>query len=172
MKNNQPEQSIKSNNQKKQSTQPLNQNALKTNHNKQTRHTINRNKQSYLSITKSVRKYNNNKQLFNQVLPKTTILSISRENNHISQQQNQSQKQSRQTIHNLSIKKPLKTTTTSYQDNKQGFSNIIISPTATASETTANTLFIKTQYNRKRQNNILHFEVTILQTRKSKTLYF
>ncbi len=55
------------------------------NHNKQPRHTINRNKQSYLSITKSVRKYNNNKQSFNQVLPKTTILSISRENNHDNQ---------------------------------------------------------------------------------------
>ena len=52
------------------------------------------------------------------------------------------------------------------------FLNIIISPTATTSEPTAYTLFIKTQYNRKKQNNILHFEVTILQPRKSKTLYF
>lgn len=46
------------------------------------------------------------------------------------------------------------------------FLNIRVSPTATSSEPTANTLFIKTQYYRKKQNNILHFEVTILQTQK------
>ena len=44
-----------------------------------------RNQQSYQSTSKSVRKYNNNKQSFNQVLPKTTILSISHENNHDNQ---------------------------------------------------------------------------------------
>ena len=38
--------------------------------------------------------------------------------------------------------------------------------------TSKHSLLIKPQCNRKRQNKILHFEITILQTRKSKTLYF
>lgn len=38
----------------------------------------------------------------------------------------------------------------------QCFLNIKISQTATTSEPTANTLFIKTQYYRKKQNNITY----------------
>ena len=81
-------------------------------------------------------------------------------------------KQSEKTIQNLSIKTTQKTNTTYNRIIHQDFLNIIISPTATTSEPTTNTLLIKTQYNRKIQNNILHFEAIIQQTRKSKTLYF
>lgn len=52
------------------------------------------------------------------------------------------------------------------------FLNIRVSPTATSSEPTANTLFIKTQYNRKRQNNILHIEITYSNHKKKKYSLF
>ena len=56
--------------------------------------------------------------------------------------------------HNLSIKNTQRQTKKQLRKNAM-FLNIKISQTAITSEPTANTLFIKTQYNNKKQSNIL-----------------
>ena len=77
-----------------------------------------------------------------------TISSINRKINH----KNNHNKQPTQPLN----QKHPKTNTTSNYDKMQCFLNIKISQTATASEPTTNTLFIKTQYNHKKQNNITY----------------
>ncbi len=69
--------------------------------------------------------------------------------------------------HNLSIKKTPKNKHKKQLRKNAMFLNIKISQTVATSEPTANTLLIKTQYNRKKtkQHN-LHFEVTIQQAQK------
>ena len=130
-KNNQPEQSIKSNNQKKQSPQPLNQKHSKNKPSKQTRQTIS-------SINRKINhKNNHNKQ------------------SKISQSKTRS-KQTQQAI--------------TKKCNVFEYYNIANSNGFRANRKYA---FHKnsTQIHKTKQHN-LYFEVTILQTRKSKTLYF
>lgn len=123
------------------------------------------------SITSNYQKKQSTQSL-NQKHPKNkpskqtrqTISSINRKINHT----NNHDKQSTQPLDKKNTQKQTQKAIT----KKRNVFEYKISQTATTSEPTAYTLFIKTQYNRKRQNNILHAEVIIKQTRKSKTLYF
>lgn len=127
---------------------------------KQPTDTINQIKQSEKTIPATIQSITPKKQ------------NITNTKNYLTNQsQNQSQKTTTNNPHNLSIKTPKDKHNKQLRKNAT-FLNIKISQTATTSEPTTNTPFIKTQYNRKRQNNTLHFEVTILQTQKSNTLYF
>lgn len=118
-------------------SQPLNK--------KQPTGTINQIKQSEKTIPATTQSKTFKKQTF-----KTNTT-----NHLINQPQNQSQKQPRQSIPAFTNKNTPKTKHNKQLRKKAMFLNIKISQTATSSEPTTNTLFIKTQYNSKKQNIIL-----------------
>ncbi len=95
----------------------------------------------------------------------TFIFLLPHQTSSINRKINQKNNQPEQSIKSNNQKKQGPATTQSKapkdKHNKQlrqnaMFLNIIISQTSTASEPTANTPFIKTQYNRKKQNNITY----------------
>ena len=112
-------------------------NTPKTNHNKQTRKTIS-------SIKRKINHKNNHSK--QSVKTNTTNYLTNRKINHTNNhdQNNPLNQKHAQNKHNKQLRQ------------NAMFLNIIISQTATASEPTANTPFIKTQRKYTRQNNITY----------------